>query len=150
MRHSILILASICVLSSGCASMFMNGGKLVDAHYKPAVKASYRAETCTTKEGTSVPGPPVTFQLVQEGPITGIFERSPDGSGAVITNHWSDDKGDHYFGWVQSTGWEYVMPKDPAAPATRLVYVGLQRSEEGGVTKPTSAVGATCALVVAK
>ena len=81
---------------------------------------------------------------------TGIFERGADGTGAVIINSWSDDKADHYFGWVQSSGWEYVIPKDPAGQPARLVYVGLKTTQEGNVTKPTSPLAATCPLVAAK
>ena len=80
----------------------------------------------------------------------GLFERSADGSGSVLTNKWTDDKGDHYFGWVKKTGWEYVFPKDATAQPMRLVYVQLTIDKQGEVTKPSSPVGATCPLVASK
>src|SRR5215469_4405873 len=99
--------------------------------------------------GASASGPADTvFELVQDGSGAGVFERSSNGSGAVITNHWSDDKADHYFGWVQSQGWEYVFPKDASQPS-RVVYVGLTTAHEGDVTRPSSPASATCALVPA-
>jgi hypothetical protein len=137
-------------LASGCASWFMNGGKLVDPGYAPAVKASYTAPACTMADGSSAAGPAnIRFQLVQEGSGTGIFERSQDGSGAVITNQWADGDGDHYFGWVQSNGWEYVIPRDASKQPVRRVYTGLQTRTEGGATKPASPVSGTCPLVAA-
>jgi hypothetical protein len=147
MRYSFFAMVVVVGLS-GCASMFMNGGKLVDAGEGPtAVKRSYSAPSCKMTDGSSVAGPSgVTFQLVDGG----IFERSADGSGAVITNHWSDGAADHYFGWVQSSGWEYVIPQDPNAQANRLVYVGLSTKAEGDVTKPATAVSATCPLVASR
>jgi hypothetical protein len=147
MRYSLFAVAAVVGLS-GCASMFMNGGNLVDAGEGPtAVKRSYKAPQCAMTDGSSVAGPAdVTFQLVDAG----IFERSSDGSGAVITNHWADAAGDHYFGWVKSSGWEYVIPQDPNAPANRLVYVGLDTKTEGSVTKPATPVSATCPLVASR
>jgi len=35
MRHARVVLVSLCVLSTACASMFMHGGKLVDRGYAP-------------------------------------------------------------------------------------------------------------------
>jgi hypothetical protein len=128
----------------------MNGGKLVDKGYAPTAKASWSVPTCSLTTGGAVNGPAgIRFLLVQDGPDEGIFERSMDGSGSLITNKWSDEAADHYFGWVQSTGWEYVIPKDPARHPMRLVYTGLRTTKEGQVTKPASPVVATCAMVAA-
>ena len=135
---------------AGCASWFMNGGKLLDKGAEVTVKASFTAPACTLANGSPTPGPAgIEFQLAQSGPDLGVFERGADGSGALITNHWADDKADHYFGWVQSSGWEYVIPKEPGGQAERLVYVGLEKQEVGTATKPTSAVSARCPLVPA-
>jgi hypothetical protein len=129
----------------------MNGGKLVDKGYAPTVKASYSVPTCKMVDGSSVNGPAdIVFQVVQDATDTGVFERAKDGSGSVITNRWSDDKGDHYFGWVKSTGWEYVIPKDPAGQPVRLVYVNLQTAKVGTATKPTTPLSATCPMVATK
>jgi hypothetical protein len=148
MRYASAILFPMSLFSAACAaSWFVNGGKLVDKSYAPTVKSSYMVTTCMMSGGAEVNGPAgVVFQLVQEGAEVGIFERAADGSGAVITNRWSDEKADHYFGWVQSQGWEYVIPKDPAVEPTRLVYVGLQTEDMGPFTKPTSPASATCPM----
>jgi len=151
MRLAQAVVVSACLLSTACASWFMNGGKLVDSSYSPTVKASYTIDTCNMADGTTHPGPPgVVFQLVQDDQGTGIFEKGSNAKGAVITNTWSDDKADHYFGWVKSSGWEYVIPKDPAGRAARVVYVGLQTTKDGNATKPTSAPAANCPLLPQK
>jgi hypothetical protein len=151
MQRVSVVLASAGLLLGGCASMFMNGGKLVDDPSSLAVKASFVAPNCTASDGSPISGPSdIMFQLVQDGPQLAIFERSRDGSGAVITNTWADAQSDHYFGWVQRQGWEYVIPRVPGVQPMRLVYVNLSTINVGTVTKPMSAVSATCPLVPAK
>ena len=57
-----------------------------------------------------------------------------------------DCKGEHYFAWVQSNGWEYVLPT--TGGGVRNVYAAVDKTTaEDGSTRPTSAVYATCALV---
>jgi hypothetical protein len=148
-RIAAIVLAGAFV--TGCASWFMNGGKLVDEDYAPEVKAAYRIVGCRVlADGSAIPGPTGTvFMLVSDTDGAGLFERSDDGTGAVINNRWSDEKGDHYFGWVQSNGWEYVIPADPSAKPVRIVYSGLATTQEGTITKPASAPVATCELVPA-
>jgi hypothetical protein len=147
MRFPRLVTLSMLALS-GCASMFMNGGKLVDKGYAPMVKSSWVAPSCTLSAGgATVAGPAgVKFQLAQEGMVPGLFERSPDGSGSMITNGWSDEVGDHYFGWVQRSGWEYVFPRNPAQQPMRVVYVGLQVAQVGASSRPATPVSALCPL----
>jgi hypothetical protein len=151
MRYVKAIVVSICALCSGCASMFMNGGKLVKGTYAPPIKASFQIPSCTLQNGTPIAPPPsLRIDVVQEGAGLGLFEHVPGGAGAVFTNQWSDAKGDHYFAWVKSSGWEYVIAKDPAGQSMRLVYVNLETHEEGGVTKPVSPLSATCPLLAIK
>jgi hypothetical protein len=147
MRYVIGISIGLC--ASGCASWFMNGGKLVEDDYQPTVKAEYTVPGCKSlADGSAIAGPAdTTYKLVQDGDGLGMFEQSADGTGAVINNHWKDDKGDHFFGWVQSSGWEYIVPSDADKPATRVVYTGLETREDGNVTKPTSAPVATCEMI---
>ncbi len=138
------------VLLSACASMFMNGGKLVDKGYAPAVTSTWAAPSCKLTTGETVAGPAgLKFQVAQEGPEAGVFEKSPDGSGAMITNRWSDEVGDHYFGWVQASGWEYVFPRTPGQQPARVVYTGLQVAKVGTASKPVTPVSAVCPLVPA-
>ena len=100
----------------GCASMFMKGGDLAPRGYKPQkVLATYKAE------GTVPQG--VEYQLVETGKGQAIFERSPDGSGALFLTRWQDDKGDHYAGWVaKSHGYEFVMARDGTGKGEKYVY----------------------------
>jgi hypothetical protein len=108
---------AICTLAlAGCASMFMHGGDLVGAGYQAQPIVTFRAE------GTVPDG--VTYSIVRtlDGG-QGIFERSADGSGTVITNRWRDAQGDHFFGWVGSShGYEYVFPADRSQPGVKIVY----------------------------
>ncbi len=65
------------VLLFGCASMFMKGGALVETGYNPQkVLVSYKAE------GTVPQG--VEYLLIETENGQAIFERSPDGSGALF------------------------------------------------------------------
>ena len=59
---------------------------------------------------------------------------------------WSDEVGDHYFGWVQRSGWEYVFPRNPAQQPMRVVYVGLQVAQVGASSRPATPVSALCPL----
>jgi hypothetical protein len=149
MRQTSAILAASGIIAIGCASWFMNGGKLVESDYAPKVKASYRVPTCTNlADGSSIAGPAdITFLLVEDAGGPGVFERSPDGTGAVITNRWSEADGEHYFGWVQANGWEYIVPSDPSRKPTRVVYTSIETKQEGTVTKPTSAPAAKCDML---
>ena len=103
------------LLATGCASWFMNGGALVDEDYYPYVIVNYDAE------GTVPVG--VKYFLVGTEDGEAIFERSLDGSGALFLNHWEDEEGDHFAGWVSKRhGYEFVVPKDRTQPAKKFVY----------------------------
>ena len=102
-------------LATGCASWFMNGGALVDEDYYPNVIVKYDAE------GTVPAG--VNYLLVRTEEGEAIFERSLNGSGALFLNHWEDEDGDHFAGWVSKRhGYEFVVPKDRTQPAKKFVY----------------------------
>jgi hypothetical protein len=104
------------VLSTACASMFMKGGSLVTVGYQPQqVLVTYRAE------GTVPPG--ATYLLVRTEKGEAMFERSADGSGALFETRWTDDKGDHFAGWVATShAYEFVVPMDRMQAAKRYVY----------------------------
>jgi hypothetical protein len=100
----------------GCASMFMKGGELVDDDFVvEEVLVSYQAE------GIVPPG--VSYQLVRHDGDLAMFEKSADGSGALMQTHWTDADADHFAGWV-ATGpaFEFVVPTDRTLPASRFVY----------------------------
>ena len=100
----------------GCASMFMGGGRLVSRNSKPReVVVNYRAEG-------AVP-PNVTYQLVQTEKGLAMFERSADGSGALLETRWTDEAGDHFAGWVRTShAYEFVVPAERTKPVKGFVY----------------------------
>ena len=123
----------ICLLLAvGCASMFISGGSLVPAGFKPQnILITYRAE------GTVPPG--VGYQLVQTEKGTAILERSPDGSGTLFQTSWRDEQGEHFAGWVKTShGYEFVVPLDRSKPAKKYVYPkGFYSIQEiNGISRP--------------
>jgi len=138
------------VLSStlaGCASMFLNGAEMADHDYAAESRANYAVAACkTVGDNSPTQAPEATYHLVPKDGRMALFERSPDGSGALITNQWSAADGVHYFTWVQSNGWEYVI-KDGAPTAQRIAYINVQNSQApDGTTRPTSAPAVKCDL----
>lgn len=132
MRHlvrAILLAGLLC--NAGCVSWFIHGGKIVDAGYSPDVLVDY------TIEGTVPPG--VSYHLVLTAEGDGMFERSADGSGTIITNKWQEGDNDHFFCWVGSShGFEYIMPIDRTQPGHKKLYPKGFYSvrNEGGIEKP--------------
>jgi hypothetical protein len=104
------------VVLTGCASMFMKGGSLVEKGYQPKrVVVVYKAV------GTVPVG--VEYQLVETEKGTAIFERSIDGSGTLFETHWKDAQGDHFVGWVATShGYEFVVPLNRKKEAKKFVY----------------------------
>ena len=135
-RRSAFYPVIICLfLVVGCASMFIGGGALVPAGYKPqSVLVTYRAE------GTVPAG--VRYMLVQTEKGSAIFERSPDGSGTLFQTIWRDEQGDHFAGWVvTSHGYEFIVPLDRSKPAKKYVYPSGYYSvkEINGISRPVPA-----------
>jgi hypothetical protein len=128
--------------------MFLNGAKIADRDYAQGQGPGFKVTKCTNlADNSNLPTPNASYHLI-DGGKTGLFERSPDGTGALIQNRWSEDDGDHYFTWVQSSGWEYVIPK--SGPPTRIVYTSLSTGPgAGGATKPTSPATARCEMTPA-
>lgn len=107
----------------GCASMAIHGGSLVSKRDSSVseVLITYRAEG-TIPEG-------ITYQLVRTENGLAVFEKSPDGSGALYETHWKDSDGDHFAAWVylpgggsSRHGYEFVVPSDRTKEALRYVY----------------------------
>jgi hypothetical protein len=116
LARMVVLVALAGILAFGCASMFMKGGSLAPAGYQPQkVLITYRAE------GAVPPGAEYLLVLTEKGEA--LFERSPDGSGALFETRWSDEKGTHFAGWVATShAYEFVVPKDRTQPAKRYVY----------------------------
>jgi hypothetical protein len=121
----------ILLLAFGCASA-MKGGSLVKAGYQPKkLLISYRAEGIVPQG--------VRYLLIDTGRGEAIFERSPDGSGALMQTHWRDDKGDHYAGWVaRSYGFEFIVPLDRTKEAKKFAYPAgtYEVKKIGGIWRP--------------
>jgi len=133
MRPLFHLCAAVTVLAtSSCASMFLHGGKLVDRGDSLKTLVQYRTE------GAAPAG--VQYSLVTgEDGQPALFERSADGSGALIHNRWTENGEDHFFCWVGSShGYEYVIPLDRTKPGRKYLYpFGYFTTEVvGGIEKP--------------
>ena len=124
--YSLLVFAAISV--SGCATIYnacFQGGKLVPKNYHvQKVIVAYQP-------GENAPARAQYF-LIETAEGLAFFERKEDGSGAIIQDHWQDDEGDHFVGWVSpirskdATGggpaFEFIVPIDRSKEAKRIVY----------------------------
>jgi hypothetical protein len=146
MRKMLAMTVGLALLS-GCASWFIHGAKLADSDLAAGQKGGFKVTGCTNlADNSPMPGPDTTYHFVNDEGRTALFERSADGTGAVIQNKWTAEDGEHYFAWVQSSGWEYVVPQ--GGTPTRIVYAGFDSTTgDDGVTRPTSRPTATCAMV---
>lgn len=92
--------------------------------------------------GRPFPTPAGIRYFLMNGPAGDeLFEQSSDGSGAIVTNRWNDIDGAHFYTWVQSNGWEYIV-SGPGQPARRLIYTSGTENE-----RPRGAPMAECTLV---
>ena len=134
-------------VQTGCASMFLNGGRFADGSEKGRVIAKYKVESCVGTDGSPMQAPDAEYWLLKEpSGALALAEMDARGEGTVITNTWASADGDHFFTWVMSSGWEFVIPRDLNQAGTRIVYVGVANTKSGEVTKPTSAPSAKCAM----
>ncbi len=135
---------------AGCASMFLHGARMADEGTPTNGSiANYTMPSCTGNDGSAIAAPALTYHLLEGASGPELFERSADGSGAIIENRWQDADGLHFYAWVTSNGWEYVLP-GPGAQGIRRVYINASAQQQtDGTTRPTSAVSATCVLAPA-
>ncbi len=146
-KIALLILVCLSVAATGCASMFLHGGRLA-GRGEPTTGAigAWRLTGCVDTAGNPQAPPELSYYLFRRDTGLELFERSSDGSGAVITNQWADANGTHFYTWVQSNGWEYTVA-GPGLPIVRTVYAGT-RSEAAsdGSVRPTGAGAVVCTL----
>jgi hypothetical protein len=116
--------------------------------------ATYRVPKCfLVLERTTSPGPADEAYYLAMGPTRQLvlYELDSSGKGAMITSHWTDQKGEHFFNYVERRqAWEYVIPQDPAGQALRLVYMAGSYSVrfEGEQVRLASGIpGAVCDMV---
>jgi hypothetical protein len=131
-QTKVLVFFVILFFILGCASAFMKGGSLVKAGYQTKkVIVSYRAEGIVPQG--------VKYLLIETETGQAIFEKSPDGSGALFQTRWRDDKGDHFAGWVATShGYEFIVPVDRTKEAKRFVYPAKTYTikEIDGIARP--------------
>ncbi len=121
---------------------------MVDETYQGKVTATFTAPRCHGVDGTSMPGADgVLYQLVDDVSGPALLERTSDGGGALITNQWKDETGQHFFVRVLRQGWQYSFPSAPAAQPMRLVYENVDTKWVGNAKQPKTPVTATCALL---
>lgn len=119
---SVAAMSVLMLCSGGCASMVFHGGTFIsNSSQAGEVLVEYKAE------GIVPAG--VTYALVQTEKGPAILERSDNGSGALVQNHWVDSAGDHFAAWVYAYGategchgFEFVVPTDRSRNALRYVY----------------------------
>jgi hypothetical protein len=138
-----LPLLAVVVATTGCASMFLHGGRLgKKGTATTGALAKWDVPACHGHDGRSFPPPAGIRYFLMKGPAgEELFEQSSDGSGAIITNRWNDTEGTHFYAWVKSSGWEYIL-SGPGQPGRRLVYVNGSENE-----RPRGEPMAECAMV---
>ncbi len=111
------------VASLGCASAFIHGARLVGPDTPTAgALARWDVPACSGRDGRPFTPPSgVRYFLLESAAGTELFEQTAEGSGSVIENQWRDSFGTHYYVWVGSKGWEFVIP-GPGQPGLRRVY----------------------------
>jgi hypothetical protein len=136
------------IAASGCASWFLKGAEM--AEQPPASPlATYQIGACTMSTGEVIAGANATYYVANEGGL--VLYEMEGGSGARITNHWTEPDGEHFFVWVaRSHGWQFVFPYDPARPAVRLIYPAGTYSgvEQAGTMRPVGTPQAQCPLTL--
>lgn len=146
-----LVVASLAVACSGCASWFLNGAE-EHVGVPPQYVARFTVPSCTLVTGGSMPGAAGQwYYLAQDERGMVLYELDAAGEGAAIRNHWSDQRADHFFVWVSgSHGWVFSFPSDRATLPVRYVFpAGSYTTSEGpdGVTMPVGQPQAMCQLV---
>ncbi len=120
-------LASIVAsLPVACASWFMVGSEPASGPPASRPQATYRVPECQLSVGrTAIPGPVDQTYYLATGPEGRLvlYELDRSNTGAMITSHWVDAQGDHFFNYVKrQPAWEFIIPQDRVGPAWRLVY----------------------------
>lgn len=143
----VLTFALLCLAASGCASAFLHGARLAgrDTPTSGAL-AAWDVPACTGVDGRPFSPPSgIRYFLLQGANGTELFEQSADGSGAIIDNQWSGADGTHYYTWVTSSGWEFVIP-GAGQPGTRYVYAGTGTTD----ARPNGSWTAQCPMIPAQ
>jgi hypothetical protein len=132
----------------GCANSFLKGGQMATQDHAQGARGSYRIAGCTkVADNSPVEAPASTYHLFDFEGKPALFERDAAGKGVVISNHWSDAAGDHYYVGVTSNGWEFVFPQG-GGNASRVVYNAVSTSQNpDGSVRPVSPPMARCELV---
>ncbi|MGZ3417454.1 MAG: hypothetical protein ACXVEE_06280 [Polyangiales bacterium] len=137
-------------LGAGCSSPVLKGAKVADHEYLPETKETYVSKSCTTADGKPSAGSKAMYFVVHENGQPMLVERNLEtDKESIVTNHWTEKDGEHYFWWRGKTAAEYVVPAD-YAEGVRRVYKDVEVAEAGGVTKSTSASTLNCPLTPVK
>jgi hypothetical protein len=136
--------ATAALLLSGCASMFLHGGRMADKGTPTAgALGSWDVQACKGTDGRPFNAPSgIRYFLFQGKEGLELFEQSADGSGSIITNQWAGSDGTHFYSWVTSNGWEFIIP-GAGQPGVRRVYVGTGTTD----SHPNGAWSVKCDLV---
>lgn len=134
----VVLVLQMPVVLPGCSGWFMVGSRPATVAPRNAL-AEYTVSQCVkVKDGSPMEGPDATYYLASN-PAGGLalYELDSGDNGAMITNHWVDGAGDHFFTFVKTShGWEYVIAPDRSG-GERLVFPSgtYTTTEEKGVLR---------------
>jgi hypothetical protein len=133
----------LCALATACtAAAYLNGARIVRAGQSAnGAVATWDVGMCTDASGAPAGAPAIRYHLLESATGPELYERGTDGSGSIVENKWTDERGTHFYQWVRRTGWEIIIT-EPGQPGVRNVYLNT-RSTNG---RPDGAIGATCPL----
>lgn len=131
---------AVVFMVAGCTfGSFQKGSIVTKQDLSTGSKATFRVSSCVkTTDNTQVDGQTFEYSLIEHEGRPALFEKwagEGDISNAIITNSWRDTDGTHYFEWVTSIGWEFVIP-DSGNGVRRLYKGGTYRAEDGSA-RPT-------------
>jgi hypothetical protein len=125
-RGGILAALLMLLTSSAHADWLRIGSEPASGRPRARPFASYRIPECRlVDDGSVIAGPTDQTYHLASGPRGGVvlYELNATDKGAMITNHWSDVRGDHFLNYINGKpAWEFVIPQDRFAQAVRLVY----------------------------
>jgi hypothetical protein len=134
----VLLLAVLAIGVAGCGGPQPIVGAVPSPGPPASSVAKYSLTGCVDAAGnpTTRFGGELTYHLEHGARGLALHEFDRAGSGAMITNHWIDERGDHFFTYVPgSFGLELVLPLDRTLAGSRLVYdKGAYQPLSDGVT----------------
>ena len=148
-RVTVLFIFAAALVAAGCASWYLRGAEMADRAPANAT-ATFTVPACANAAGQVLQAPSTTYYLADEGRGPVLYEMEANGSGARITNTWTDAQGRHFFVWVgNGAGWQYYFPNDTTQTPIRFVFdPGTYSGDRStpGISRPVGTPSATCVM----